>query len=148
MKNWFAVTEKSVALREIRKTDAPRYTKILDVLSENVKYKGTKKDLLDVVETVEYVDNFADDGPIAEDAVHLSEFKAALTAAFATLKPREEHVLRMRFGIGLDTDHTLEEVGQKFSVTRDRIRQIEAKALQKLKHPSLAKNLVKFLEVA
>ena len=148
MKNWFAVTEKSVALREIRKTDAPRYTKILDVLSENVKYKGTKKDLLDVVETVEYVDNFADDGPTAEDAVHLSELKTAVTATLATLKPREERVLRMRFGIGLDTDYTLEEVGKKFSVTRDRIRQIEAKALRKLKHPFLAKNLVGFLEAA
>ena len=148
MKNWFAVTEKSVALREIRKTDAPRYTKILDVLSENVKYKGTKKDLLDVVETVEYVDNFADDGPTAEDAVHLSELKTAVTAALETLKPREERVLRMRFGIGLDTDYTLEEVGKKFSVTRDRIRQIEAKALRKLKHPFLAKNLVGFLEAA
>ena len=148
MKNWFAVTEKSVALREIRKTDAPRYTKILDVLSENVKYKGTKKDLLDVVETVEYVDNFADDGPTAEDAVHLSELKTAVTAALETLKPREERVLRMRFGIGLDTDYTLEEVGKKFSVTRDRIRQIEAKALRKLKHPSLARNLRKFLDAA
>ena len=148
MKNWFAVTEKSVALREIRKTDAPRYTKILDVLSENVKYKGTKKDLLDVVETVEYVDNFADDGPTAEDAVHLSELKTAVTAALETLKPREERVLRMRVGIGLDTDYTLEEVGKKFSVTRDRIRQIEAKALRKLKHPSLARNLRSFLDAA
>ena len=54
----------------------------------------------------------------------------------ATLTPREERVLRMRFGIGMNTDHTLEEVGQQFSVTRERIRQIEAKALRKLKHPS------------
>jgi RNA polymerase primary sigma factor len=53
----------------------------------------------------------------------------------ATLTPREERVLRMRFGIGMNTDHTLEEVGQQFSVTRERIRQIEAKALRKLKHP-------------
>ena len=54
----------------------------------------------------------------------------------ASLTPREERVLRMRFGIGMNTDHTLEEVGQQFSVTRERIRQIEAKALRKLKHPS------------
>jgi DNA-binding CsgD family transcriptional regulator len=57
----------------------------------------------------------------------------------ASLTPREERVLRMRFGIGMNTDHTLEEVGQQFSVTRERIRQIEAKALRKLKHPSRAR---------
>ena len=140
-KNCFAVTEKSVALREIRKTDDPRYIKILDVLSE----KGKKEDLLDVVETVKYVDNFADDGPTAEDAVNLSELKTAVTAALLTLKPREERVLRKRFGIGLKSDHTLEECGKEFSVIKERIRQIEAKALRKLKHPSLARNLRKFL---
>ena len=60
--------------------------------------------------------------------------------------PREERVLRMRFGIGMNTDHTLEEVGQQFSVTRERIRQIEAKALRKLKHPSRSRKLRSFLE--
>ena len=60
---------------------------------------------------------------------------------FASLTPREERVLRMRFGIGMNTDHTLEEVGLQFSVTRERIRQIEAKALRKLKHPSRSKQL-------
>ena len=64
----------------------------------------------------------------------------------ATLTPREERVLRMRFGIGMNTDHTLEEVGLQFSVTRERIRQIEAKALRKLKHPSRSKHLKSFLE--
>jgi RNA polymerase primary sigma factor len=59
-----------------------------------------------------------------------------VTRVLASLTPREERVLRMRFGIGMNTDHTLEEVGQQFSVTRERIRQIEAKALRKLKHPS------------
>ncbi len=59
----------------------------------------------------------------------------------ASLTPREERVLRMRFGIGMNTDHTLEEVGQQFSVTRERIRQIEAKALRKLKHPSRSRKL-------
>ena len=63
-----------------------------------------------------------------------------------TLTPREERVLRMRFGIGMNTDHTLEEVGLQFSVTRERIRQIEAKALRKLKHPSRSKQLKSFLE--
>ena len=60
--------------------------------------------------------------------------------------PREERVLRMRFGIGMNTDHTLEEVGQQFSVTRERIRQIEAKALRKLKHPSRSRKLRSFLD--
>ncbi len=63
----------------------------------------------------------------------------------ASLTPREERVLRMRFGIGMNTDHTLEEVGQQFSVTRERIRQIEAKALRKLKHPSRSRMLRSFL---
>ena len=64
----------------------------------------------------------------------------------STLTPREEKVLRMRFGIGEKSDHTLEEVGLQFSVTRERIRQIEAKALRKLKHPSRSKQLKSFLE--
>ena len=63
------------------------------------------------------------------------------------LTPREERVLRMRFGVGMNTDHTLEEVGLQFSVTRERIRQIEAKALRKLKHPSRSKQLKSFLKV-
>jgi RNA polymerase primary sigma factor len=71
--------------------------------------------------------------------------KAATTRVLATLTPREERVLRMRFGIGINTDHTLEEVGQQFSVTRERIRQIEAKALRKLKHPSRSRKLRSFL---
>ena len=64
----------------------------------------------------------------------------------STLTPREERVLRMRFGIGMNSDHTLEEVGKQFSVTRERIRQIEAKALRKLKHPTRAKKLKTFVE--
>ena len=64
----------------------------------------------------------------------------------ATLTPREERVLRMRFGIGENSDHTLEEVGQNFEVTRERIRQIEAKALRKLRHPSRSKRLSSFIE--
>ena len=64
----------------------------------------------------------------------------------SSLTPREERVLRMRFGIGMNTDHTLEEVGQQFSVTRERIRQIEAKALRKLKHPSRSRKLRSFLD--
>ena len=62
------------------------------------------------------------------------------------MTPREERVLRMRFGIGMNTDHTLEEVGQQFNVTRERIRQIEAKALRKLRHPSRSRKLKDYLE--
>ena len=64
----------------------------------------------------------------------------------ASLTPREERIVRMRFGLGMNSDHTLEEVGQQFSVTRERIRQIEAKALRKLKHPRRSKVLRSFLE--
>lgn len=78
-------------------------------------------------------------------AVH-SNLRESTTRILSTLTPREERVLRMRFGIGMNTDHTLEEVGQQFSVTRERIRQIEAKALRKLKHPSRSKKLKSFMD--
>ena len=128
------------------KSDPERYRKINAVLSE----KGKKKDLLDRVETVplEYVYDLADDGPTPEDNAILSELKTVTTEALATLKPREERVLRKRFGIGLPTDYTLNEIGKGFSVTTERIRQIEAKALRKLKHPSQARSLVDFLDAA
>ena len=87
-------------------------------------------------------------GDFIEDKTHLpidaaiqSNLRETTTRVLASLTPREERVLRMRFGIGMNTDHTLEEVGQQFSVTRERIRQIEAKALRKLKHPSAAAKL-------
>jgi|TARA_B110000196_G_C20681882_1_gene446819 RNA polymerase sigma factor (sigma-70 family) len=140
MKNWrWGTTEKSVALREIRETDFSRYVEICRVLR--------KEDFKEEFETVplESIYDLADDGPTAEDAVNLSELKTAVTDTLLTLKPREERVLRKRFGIGLDTDHTLEECAVKFSVNRERIRQIEAKALRKLKHASRSRNLRKFL---
>ena len=80
------------------------------------------------------------------DAAIQSNLRETTTRVLASLTPREERVLRMRFGIGMNTDHTLEEVGQQFSVTRERIRQIEAKALRKLKHPSRSRKLRSFLE--
>ncbi len=80
------------------------------------------------------------------DAAIHSNLRQACSSVLATLTPREERVLRMRFGIGMTSDHTLEEVGQQFAVTRERIRQIEAKALRKLKHPSRSKKLRTFLE--
>ena len=127
-------------------SDPERYRKINAVLNE----KGKKKDLLDRVETVplEYVYDLVDDGPSPEDNAILSELKTAVTASLATLTPREERILRKRFGIGLPTDYTLNEIGKEFSVIGERIRQIEAKALRKLKHPSRHRHLVNFLDAA
>ena len=139
-KNW------GIDMGGLSMTDPEKYRKINYVLTD----KGiTKEDFLDK-ETVplESVYDLADNGPTAEDAVNLSKLKTAVTDTLLTLKPREERVLRKRFGIGLDTDHTLEECAVKFSVNRERIRQIEAKALRKLKHPLLARNLVGFLEAS
>jgi RNA polymerase primary sigma factor len=80
------------------------------------------------------------------EAAIQANLRETTTRVLASLTPREERVLRMRFGIGMNTDHTLEEVGQQFSVTRERIRQIEAKALRKLKHPSRSRKLRSFLD--
>jgi RNA polymerase primary sigma factor len=93
-------------------------------------------------------------GDFLEDKKAISPLEAAIrydlqrqiNSALETLTPREEKVLRIRFGIGEATDHTLEEVGQDFEVTRERIRQIEAKALRKLRHPSRSKKLRSFVE--
>jgi len=124
-------------------SDPERYHKINAVLNE----KGKKEDLLDRVETVplEYVYDIVDNGPTPEDSAILSELKTVATVVLATLKPKEERVLRKRFGIGLPVGYTLEEIGQEFRVTTERIRQIEAKALRKLKHHSRARHLVDFL---
>src|SRR4029453_9620005 len=80
------------------------------------------------------------------DAAIQSNLRETTTRMLASLNPREERILRMRFGIGMNSDHTLEEVGLQFSVTRERIRQIEAKALRKLKHPSRSRILRSFLD--
>ena len=92
-------------------------------------------------------DFIADDGALQplDSAIHIN-LKETCTRILSSLTPREERVLRMRFGIGMNTDHTLEEVGQQFNVTRERIRQIEAKALRKLKHPSRSRKLRSFLD--
>ncbi|MEC8037028.1 MAG: sigma-70 family RNA polymerase sigma factor, partial [Pseudomonadota bacterium] len=83
---------------------------------------------------------------IPVEAAINNNLRESTTRVLSSLTPREERVLRMRFGIGMNTDHTLEEVGQQFSVTRERIRQIEAKALRKLKHPSRSRKLRSFLD--
>jgi RNA polymerase primary sigma factor len=80
------------------------------------------------------------------DAAIQLNLRQATTRALASLKPRAERVLRMRFGIGMNKDHTLAEVGQQFSVSRERIRQIYARALRKLKHPSRSRGLRSFLD--
>jgi len=95
-----------------------------------------------------HLGDFIEDKNIAQpvDSAVNENLKETTTLVLASLTPREERVLRMRFGIGMNSDHTLEEVGQQFSVTRERIRQIEAKALRKLKHPSRSRKLKTFLE--
>ena len=95
-----------------------------------------------------YLGDFIEDKNVLlpVDAAIQSNLRETTTKVLAMLTPREERVLRMRFGIGMNTDHTLEEVGQQFSVTRERIRQIEAKALRKLKHPTRSKKLRSFLD--
>ena len=80
------------------------------------------------------------------DAMIQSNLRETTTRLLASLTPREERIVRMRFGLGMNSDHTLEEVGLQFSVTRERIRQIEAKALRKLKHPSRSRILRTFLD--
>ena len=92
-------------------------------------------------------DLIEDEGAVQPlDAAIGSDLRDTVSRVLGTLTPREERVLRMRFGIGTKSDHTLDEVGQQFSVTRERIRQIEAKALRKLKHPARARVLRSFLE--
>ena len=133
----FATTEKSIALREIRKNDMSRYGAICKVLSDDIE-------MVDTV-PLEYAYDIADEGKSPEEEAILSELKKTATVALSSLTAREERVLRMRFGIGLKKDHTLEEVGKTLGVLRERIRQIEAKALRKLKHPSCACKLRSFL---
>ena len=125
-------------------TDPEKYRKINAVLAET----GKKKDLLDMVDTIplEYVYNLADTArPTAEDELSAKELKSTITEVLSTLTSKEERVLRKRFGVGLPTDYTLEEIGKAFSVTKERIRQTEAKALRKLKHPSRTRKLRSFL---
>ena len=81
------------------------------------------------------------------DSAIQTNLREATTQVLARLTPREERIMRMRFGIGMDSNHTLEEVGNQFSVTRERIRQIEAKALRKLKHPHHSHKLRSFLDI-
>lgn len=94
-----------------------------------------------------YLGDFIEDknAVLPSEAAFQSNLRETTTRILSTLTPREERVLRMRFGIGVNTDHTLEEVGQQFNVTRERIRQIEAKALRKLKHPTRSKKMISFL---
>ena len=80
------------------------------------------------------------------DAMIQSHLRETTSRALASLTPREERIVRMRFGLGMNSDHTLEEVGQQFSVTRERIRQIEAKALRKLRHPNRSRALLSFFD--
>ena len=117
--------------------------KVLKIAKEPISLESPIGD-----EEDSHLGDFIEDKNIAlpvETAVN-SNLRETTTLVLASLTPREERVLRMRFGIGMNTDHTLEEVGQQFSVTRERIRQIEAKALRKLKHPTRSRKLKSFLD--
>lgn len=117
--------------------------KVLKIAKEPISLESPVGD-----EDDSHFGDFIEDKNIAlpvESAVN-ANLREATTSVLASLTPREERVLRMRFGIGMNTDHTLEEVGQQFSVTRERIRQIEAKAIRKLKHPSRSRKLRSFLD--
>ena len=134
----FATTEKSAALRDIRLNDMTRYVAICKVLAE------PDIEMTDAV-PLEYAHDLADEGMSPEEETILSELKKTTTRVLTGgLKAREERVLRMRFGMGVK-EHTLEEIGKTYGVTRGRIRDIEAKALRKLKHPSKTRKLRSFL---
>jgi RNA polymerase primary sigma factor len=117
--------------------------KVLSIAKEPLSFETPIGD-----EEDSHLGDFIEDknGTLPIDAAIQSNLRETTTLVLASLAPREERILRMRFGIGMKTDHTLEEVGQQFSVTRERIRQIEAKALRKLKHPSRSRILRSFLD--
>lgn len=134
-------TPEELAIRLHMPIDKVR--KVLKIAKEPISLESPIGD-----EDDSHLGDFIEDKNIAlpvESAVN-SNLRETTTLVLASLTPREERVLRMRFGIGMNTDHTLEEVGQQFAVTRERIRQIEAKALRKLKHPSRSRKLKSFLD--
>ena len=119
-----------------------RVRKVMNIAKEPVSLENPVGD-----EDGSYLGDFIEDknAILPSEAAFQSNLRETTTRILSTLTPREERVLRMRFGIGVHTDHTLEEVGQQFNVTRERIRQIEAKALRKLKHPTRSKKMISFL---
>lgn len=119
-----------------------RVRKVMKIAKEPVSLENPVGD-----EDGSYLGDFIEDknAILPSEAAFQSNLRETTTRILSTLTPREERVLRMRFGIGVHTDHTLEEVGQQFNVTRERIRQIEAKALRKLKHPIRSKKMISFL---
>ncbi len=119
-----------------------RVRKVMKIAKEPVSLENPVGD-----EDGSYLGDFIEDknAILPSEAAFQSNLRETTTRILSTLTPREERVLRMRFGIGVHTDHTLEEVGQQFNVTRERIRQIEAKALRKLKHPTRSKKMISFL---
>ena len=133
----------SIRLSGERRAGRARRRKVLKIAKEPISLEtpiGEEED--------SHLGDFIEDKAIVSpsDAVINMNLAEQTRKVLATLTPREEKVLRMRFGIGEKSDHTLEEVGQDFEVTRERIRQIEAKALRKLRHPSRSKRLKSFVE--
>jgi RNA polymerase sigma factor (sigma-70 family) len=118
------------------------FNKVMKIAKEPISLENPVGD-----EDGSYLGDFIEDknAVLPSEAAFQSNLRETTTRILSILTPREERVLRMRFGIGVNTDHTLEEVGQQFNVTRERIRQIEAKALRKLKHPTRSKKMISFL---
>ena len=133
-------TADEIAIRLSMPVD--RVKKVMKIAKEPVSLENPVGD-----EDGSYLGDFIEDknAILPSEAAFQSNLRETTTRILSTLTPREERVLRMRFGIGVSTDHTLEEVGQQFNVTRERIRQIEAKALRKLKHPTRSKKMMSFL---
>jgi RNA polymerase primary sigma factor len=121
----------------------PKVRKVLRIAKEPVSLETPVGD-----EEDSQLGDFIEDENVIlpSDSAVTSSLRETTTQVLASLTAREERVLRMRFGVGMNTDHTLEEVGNQFNVTRERIRQIEAKALRKLKHPSRSRRLRSFLD--
>ncbi len=134
-------TPEELAVRLVMPLE--RVRKVLKIVKEPISLETPIGD-----EGDSHLGDFIEDknAVIPLDAAIQANLRETTTRVLASMTPREERVLRMRFGIGLNTDHTLEEVGQQFSVTRERIRQIEAKAIRKLKHPSRSRTLRSFLD--
>jgi RNA polymerase primary sigma factor len=134
-------TPEELAVRMVMPLE--RVRKVLKIVKQPISLETPVGD-----EEDSHLGDFIEDknAVIPLDAAIQANLRETATRMLASLTPREERVIRMRFGIGLNTGHTLEEVGQQFSVTRERIRQIEAKALRKLKHPSRSRTLRSFLD--
>ena len=157
--NWTITSVGPSSIQPVSWSESGLHVISVYAMDNDLEKSATKTATVNIINRVPTIEPIGDEedsqlGDFIEDKNALlpldnaiqGNLKETTTRVLASLTPREERVLRMRFGIGVNTDHTLEEVGQQFSVTRERIRQIEAKALRKLKHPSRSRKLRSFLD--